>query len=110
RFDMGEPQVLRRKAAAAPPRGGASYRIGRDRASSRPRGARPPARAISRQRPSGCGGKSMFRLDDKLARIHTGAYRRSDFIIADAKDPDMGPGLHAVGPGPGEARFKTRAE
>ena len=40
----------------------------------------------------------MFRLDDKLARIHTGAYRRSDFIIADAKDPDMGPGLHAVGP------------
>jgi hypothetical protein len=52
----------------------------------------------------------MFRLDDKLARIRSGAYRRSDFIIADAKDPDMGPGLHAVGPGPGEARFKTRAE
>ena len=40
----------------------------------------------------------MFRLDDKLARIRSGAYRRSDFIIADAKDPDMGPGLHAVGP------------
>ena len=52
----------------------------------------------------------MFRLDDKLARIRSGAYRRSDFIIADAKDPDMGPGLHAVGPGPGEARFKTRVE
>ena len=48
----------------------------------------------------------MFRLDDKLARIRSGAYRRSDFIIADAKDPDMGPGLHAVGPGPGEARFR----
>ncbi|MGH6797935.1 MAG: hypothetical protein ACREDI_06080, partial [Roseiarcus sp.] len=54
----------------------------------------------------------MIRLDDKLARIRSGAYRRSDFIIADAKDPDMGPGLHAVGPARanGEARFKTRAE
>src|SRR5271168_1321130 len=52
----------------------------------------------------------MVRLDDKLARIRSGAYRRSDFIIADAKDPDMGPGLHAVGPGRGEGRFKTRAE
>lgn len=54
----------------------------------------------------------MIRLDDKLARIRGGAYRRSDFIIADAKDPDMGPGLHAVGPARanGEARFKTRAE
>ena len=40
----------------------------------------------------------MFRLDEKLARIRAGAYRRADFIIADAKDPDMGPGLHAVGP------------
>ncbi len=40
----------------------------------------------------------MSRLDEKLARIHAGKYRRSDFIIADAKDPDMGPGLHAVGP------------
>ena len=43
----------------------------------------------------------MVRLDDKLARIRGGAYRRSDFIIADAKDPDMGPGLHAVGPARG---------
>jgi hypothetical protein len=56
----------------------------------------------------------MFRLDDKLARIRAGAYRRSDFIIADAKDPDMGPGLHAVGPAR-EAdgttmRLRTRAE
>ena len=40
----------------------------------------------------------MVRLDDKLARIRAGGYRRTDFIIADAKDPDMGPGLHAVGP------------
>ncbi|HEY1779567.1 MAG TPA: hypothetical protein VGG79_03900 [Roseiarcus sp.] len=52
----------------------------------------------------------MVRLDDKLARIRSGAYKRSDFIIADAKDPDMGPGLHAVGPGAGEGRFKTRAQ
>jgi hypothetical protein len=52
----------------------------------------------------------MVRLDDKLARIRSGTYRRSDFIIADAKDPDMGPGLHAVGPAVGGARFKTRAE
>ena len=56
----------------------------------------------------------MVRLDEKLARIRGGLYRRSDFIIADAKDPDMGPGLHAVGParaGGGVAtRFATRAE
>ncbi len=56
----------------------------------------------------------MSRLDDKLARIRAGGYRRSDFIIADAKDPDMGPGLHAHGPAPeaqGRApRFRTRTE
>jgi hypothetical protein len=56
----------------------------------------------------------MVRLDDKLARIRSGAYRRSDFIIADAKDPDMGPGLHAHGPAPtvegAGPRFRTRAE
>jgi hypothetical protein len=56
----------------------------------------------------------MFRLDDKLVRIRGGAYRRSDFIIADAKDPDMGPGLHAVEPARathGAAqRLSTRAE
>jgi hypothetical protein len=56
----------------------------------------------------------MFRLDDKLARIRSGAYQRSDFIIADAKDPDMGPGLHAHGPAPtadgATPRFRTRAE
>src|SRR5271165_1462059 len=43
------------------------------------------------------GGLPMYRLDDKLARIRAGGYKRTDFIIADAKDPDMGPGLHAVG-------------
>jgi hypothetical protein len=56
----------------------------------------------------------MFRLDEKLARIRAGAYRRQDFIIADAKDPDMGPGLYAVGPARARdgtsSRFRTRAE
>ncbi len=56
----------------------------------------------------------MVRLDDKLARIRGGHYRRPDFIIADAKDPDMGPGLHAVGParaaGGAASRYATRAE
>ena len=56
----------------------------------------------------------MSRLDDKLARIRAGEYRRRDFIIADAKDPDMGPGLHAVGPVRNEdgttPRLRTRAE
>jgi hypothetical protein len=56
----------------------------------------------------------MFRLDEKLARIRGGAYRRSDFIIADAGDPEMGPGLHAIGPARerdgSSKRFRTRAE
>jgi hypothetical protein len=56
----------------------------------------------------------MYRLDDKLARIRAGAYKRTDFVIADAKDPDMGPGLHAVGPARRKdgsaARLSTREE
>jgi DhnA family fructose-bisphosphate aldolase class Ia len=56
----------------------------------------------------------MVRLDEKLARIRAGGYRRSDFIIADAKDPDMGPGLHAVGSAPQadgtSSRLRTREE
>ena len=56
----------------------------------------------------------MFRLDEKLARIAAGRYRRKDFIIADAKDPDMGPGLHAHGPlrqdDGSSTRFRTREE
>ena len=39
----------------------------------------------------------MSRLDAKLARIHAGHYRPSDFIIADAKDPDMGPSISWTG-------------
>ncbi|WP_374378715.1 hypothetical protein [Dongia sp.] len=38
------------------------------------------------------------RMDEKLARIRAGQYRRSDFIIADAKDGDMGPSLVSTGP------------
>jgi hypothetical protein len=56
----------------------------------------------------------MSRLDEKLARIHGGDYRRHDFIIADAKDPDMGPGLHGVGPAReregAPPRLRSRAE
>ncbi|MGH6762095.1 MAG: hypothetical protein ACRECW_10975 [Phyllobacterium sp.] len=40
----------------------------------------------------------MYRLDQKLARIHAGQYTRSDFIIADAKDGDMGPSITSCGP------------
>ena len=77
-----------------------TYRIeGRSRQPYRPGGVRRDSRAIRRAfAPQASGGIAMVRLDDKLARIRSGAYRRSDFIIADAKDPDMGPGLHAVGP------------
>jgi DhnA family fructose-bisphosphate aldolase class Ia len=37
-------------------------------------------------------------LDHKLARIRAGSYAPADFIIADAKDGDMGFGLTAPGP------------
>ena len=40
----------------------------------------------------------MKRLDSKLARIRSGQYKRTDFIIADAKDGDMGPSLTSSGP------------
>lgn len=49
-------------------------------------------------------------LDRKLAAIRSGAYTHADFIIADAKDGDIGFGTTAPGPdrdNPG--RFKTRA-
>jgi len=56
----------------------------------------------------------MTRLDEKLARIREGKYRRADFIIADAKDPDMGPSMVACGPArlkDGSAtRTRTREE
>jgi hypothetical protein len=40
----------------------------------------------------------MTRLDEKLARILKGEYKRQDFIIADAKDGDMGSGITVGGP------------
>ncbi|MDE2384628.1 MAG: hypothetical protein KGO53_08415 [Alphaproteobacteria bacterium] len=52
----------------------------------------------------------MKSLDAKLARIKQGKYKPTDFIIADAKDGDMGFGRAAPGPKRGEDRLKTRAE
>jgi hypothetical protein len=56
----------------------------------------------------------MYRLDEKLARILSGKYTRKDFIIADAKDPDMGGGIPAYGPkleADGSwKRYRTREE
>lgn len=37
------------------------------------------------------------RFDTKLTNIRAGRYRRADFIIADAKDGDMGSGVSAAG-------------
>lgn len=56
----------------------------------------------------------MTRLDEKLARIRNGQYRRSDFIIADAKDGDMGSGITCTAPNRNRdgswTRYRTRAE
>ncbi|MBV9701985.1 MAG: hypothetical protein JO163_04585 [Methylobacteriaceae bacterium] len=56
----------------------------------------------------------MKRLDEKLARIRAGRYSRADFIIADAKDGDMGPSLTSCGPkrqADGSwTRYRTRRE
>lgn len=48
-------------------------------------------------------------LDQKLDRIRKGRYKRTDFIIADAKDPDMGFGIIAPGPD-GEGGHKSMGE
>ena len=56
----------------------------------------------------------MFRLDEKLARIRAGKYTRADFIIADAKDGDMGPSMTSTGPKRAKdgnwTRYYTRTE
>ena len=44
----------------------------------------------------------MFRLDKKLANIRNGRYKRSDFMIADAKDGDMAFGVTPAGPRGGD--------
>src|SRR5436190_23086134 len=49
-------------------------------------------------------------LDTKLAAIRSGAYKPTDFIIADAKDGDIGFGTMAPGPDPADpSRPKPRA-
>ena len=40
----------------------------------------------------------MKSLDQKLARIRAGNYTPADFIMADAKDPDMAFGIACPGP------------
>ena len=52
----------------------------------------------------------MKTLDTKLAKIKAGKYRAQDFIIADAKDGDMGFGRAAPGPKRDEKRLKTKPE
>ena len=51
----------------------------------------------------------MKRLDEKLERVRNGSYTPKDFIIADAKDADMGFGLTAPGPRRGGG-YKSRSE
>ncbi len=50
--------------------------------------------------------RAVKTLDHKLHAIREGAYRPEDFIIADAKDADMGKGVAAGGPA--STGFKTR--
>lgn len=54
----------------------------------------------------------MARLDDKLSTIAAGNYSPRDFIIADAKDGDMGFGTTCPGPrrDSGGPQFKTLAD
>jgi hypothetical protein len=56
----------------------------------------------------------MLRLDKKLQNIRAGRYTRSDFIIADAKDGDMGSGVTCTafdrGADGTKLRPRTRAE
>lgn len=52
----------------------------------------------------------MKTLDKKLTAIRSGAYKPTDFIIADAKDGDIGFGAAAPGPDSKDpTRFKPRA-
>jgi hypothetical protein len=52
----------------------------------------------------------MKSLDAKLARIKSGKYKPRDFIIADAKDGDMGFGLPAPGPRRDGRGLKTKPQ
>src|SRR5437660_796436 len=56
----------------------------------------------------------MKSLDAKLTRIHADPVRCKDFILADAKDPDMALSIGAPGRSPeshpGEVRYRTLQE
>ena len=52
----------------------------------------------------------MKTLDSKLAHIRSGKYTNADFIIADAKDGDMGFGRTAPGPVRGGKGLKSKAD
>ncbi len=52
----------------------------------------------------------MARLDDKLSTIAAGGYTPGDFIIADAKDGDMGFGAWCPGPRRAGDGFRTLAD
>lgn len=56
----------------------------------------------------------MYRMDEKLARIRAGNYAKGDFIIADAKDGDMGPSINSSGPLRAKdgswSRYRSRSE
>jgi hypothetical protein len=56
----------------------------------------------------------MTRMDSKLENIRAGRYRRTDFLIADAKDADMGSGVVGLGtvrnPDGTVQRYRTRQE
>jgi hypothetical protein len=52
----------------------------------------------------------MKSLDIKLARLHADPERARDFILADAKDPDMSLGLAATGLDPATGRPRSLAE
>ncbi len=55
----------------------------------------------------------MSRMDQKLARIRAGGYTKADFMIADAKDGDMGSGVCGLGPKAGResnAGFRSRQD
>jgi hypothetical protein len=48
-------------------------------------------------------------LDKKLKKIHNGKYSYKDFIIADAKDADMGGGIPATGQNRDESGKKLKS-
>ncbi|MDB5524282.1 MAG: barrel motif-containing protein [Rhizobium sp.] len=56
----------------------------------------------------------MTRFAEKIARIRAGNYKPRDFIIADAKDGDMGPSIPSCGPKLDKecsfSRYRTRPE